>query len=926
MTADLSAWLSERRKDCGADLRINSKDIRKGDVFLACKGRSYGALEFVEDAVARGAGAVLIEGESTADLPASPNVPVLFVPDLSSQLGFIADYWYDSPSQKVQVIAITGTNGKTTSANWLAQALNNSGQPCASIGTLGMIMPDGTVHQTGLTTPDVVTFHRLLSLLVNNGIGYAVVEASSIGIAEGRLDHIRVTAAAFTNLTQDHLDYHGDMQHYEASKLALFRWPGLQSAVINLDDECGRRFYQAVTIPNLLSYSTDAESADIYASALAHEAAGMRFILHLKGQTAEVKSNQNGAHNLSNLLLTAGLLNSLGFSVEQIASSLSHLRPVPGRMQSVNAMFSSNQADNEPLVLVDYAHTPDALCRVLQSLQQMRTQRGGKLICVFGCGGDRDRGKRPLMGQAALDNADYVYVTSDNPRSEDPAAILADICHNLQGDHLESDEDRAFCILKAILHAAPQDIILIAGKGHETYQDRQGVKRFFDDRQWGMIGLVMRRQPAISTDSRSIGEGEFFVTLKGERFDAHDFLPQVAERHAGYALVDRPCPDINLCCMQVQDTLSGLQTMARAWRTAYKASLIAVVGSNGKTTTKEMIHSILQQASGGADNCFATPGNLNNHIGVPLSILKLRSKHKYAVLEMGMNHPGEIALLADIARPDAAVLTNAQREHQEFMKDVRAVAVENGSVFEYLPQNGKAVFPGADEFTALWQKISANVQQYTFGFDKSCASYAVTGLGSACDDTNSTNAFTWHHGQTAHEITLNVPGLHNISNAVAAATVCSAVGIGDQSIIRGLADFKAVKGRMQIHQHEGLTVIDDTYNANPDSVIAAINVLCTLPGPTALVLGNMAEVGENSAQMHAEVGKYAADKSVNHLFCLGNDTQNTVQAFGENAQHFESIERLQVALAQTPLRSVLVKGSRSMRMERIIEFLLKNGV
>jgi UDP-N-acetylmuramoyl-tripeptide--D-alanyl-D-alanine ligase len=410
--------------------------------------------------------------------------------------------------------------------------------------------------------------------------------------------------------------------------------------------------------------------------------------------------------------------------------------------------------------------------------------------------------------------------------------------------------------------------------------------------------------------------------LRGERFDAHDFLAQARESGAVAALAERGLQEAGLPGLQAADALVALQQLAAAWRARFALPLIAVTGSNGKTTVTQMIASILRAARGAA--AFATEGNLNNHIGLPLTLLRLGETHRVGVVELGMNHPGEIALLAGIAAPTVALVNNAQREHQEFMATVEAAARENGAVIRALGPSGIAVFPADDEFTPLWRQLAGARSVWTF---------ALQGNADVHADA------LWHGDHWALQLhtragearaTLRMAGEHNLKNALAATACALAAGVPLEAVVRGLAAFEPVKGRSRLHrlQRGGhtLTLVDDSYNANPDSVRAAIDVLCTLDGPRWLVLGDMGEVGAQGPQFHAEVGHYALQRGIEQLWTAGEACVHAATAYGAAARHFASVEALLAALGEAPAAgSVLVKGSRFMRMERVVQALLEGA-
>lgn len=425
----------------------------------------------------------------------------------------------------------------------------------------------------------------------------------------------------------------------------------------------------------------------------------------------------------------------------------------------------------------------------------------------------------------------------------------------------------------------------------------------------------------VTTDSRNASAGNLFVALRGEHFDAHDFIAEVVAQGVTAVVVERLPAGLQIPALIVPDTRIALGEIARYWRQQFDVPVIGVTGSNGKTTVKEMIASIMA-AQFGAEHCLATRGNFNNDIGVPLTLLRMTAEHRAAVIEMGMNHPGEIALLASIAQPTVALVNNAQREHQEFMESVEAVAKENGAVISALPSNGTAVFPADDPYTPLWRAYAAAGHRkiMSFGF---CADADVT-----C--TYHTNTFgnnlSVTAGQQRFSILLAAAGTHNVRNALAAIACTLAIGISTEAIVRGLTAFAPVNGRLQRKiARNGAIVIDDTYNANPDSVRAAIDVLAQAAAPRVLVLGDMGEVGNDGRQFHEEIGAYLRESGIGQVLTLGALARHTSRAFGAGAQHFDSIEALHHALEDilVPAATVLVKGSRFMKMERTVRHFVQ---
>jgi UDP-N-acetylmuramyl-tripeptide synthetase len=511
-------WL---RHGHASGLCTDSRQLRAGEAFLAWPGAKHDGRRHVGDALAAGAVRCLVDDDGV-DTFAFDDARIAGLAQLKTHAGAIADSWYGQPSRSLDVVAVTGTNGKTSVAWWTAQALGALGRRCGVIGTLGVGEPPVTrsvgappatrsvgeppragqhkleLQSTGLTTPDAVMLQAALSGFVAQGFAACTMEASSIGLVDHRLTGTRIAVAQFTNFTRDHLDYHGDMPTYWSAKRTLFGWPGLRAAVVNVDDEQGAALADELArswvqpspdsgAPVLWTYSLRGP-ARLRAQGLQVFDGGLGFDL-VEGDTSlPIRCGLIGQYNVSNLLAVLGALRALGIALADAARVVPALSAVPGRMQRVAA-----NDDALPVVVVDYAHTPDALDQALQALRPLASARGGRLWCVFGCGGNRDATKRPLMGAIAHKQADHVVLTSDNPRDESPALILAQILAGIHDDvAVDVIEDRRAAIHEAVERAGARDVVLIAGKGHEETQEIAGVKRAFSDVAVAALALAGR--------------------------------------------------------------------------------------------------------------------------------------------------------------------------------------------------------------------------------------------------------------------------------------------------------------------------------------------------------------------------------------------------------------------------------------------------
>ncbi len=488
---DALGWLAQRGVRA---LATDSRRVGPGDAFIAWPGYATDARQFVPQALAAGAVACLVEAEGAATDTALDRPDVAALAGLKANTGVLASGFLGAPSKRLEVIAVTGTNGKTSTAWWVAQALSSLGRRCGLIGTLGVGEPPSPLQAsaitfTGMTTPDPVTVQAVFKRFADAGFKACAIEATSIGIAEHRLAGTKIDIALFTNFTQDHLDYHGSMDAYWQAKARLFAWPGLRAAVVNVDDPQGASLARALqeTALDLWTYSVGGSSR-LCASKLGYDGGGIGFELREGEARVTVKTQMIGDYNVANLLATIGALRAAGVSLADAAAACALLTPVPGRMQRLASDATG------PQVVVDYAHTPDALEKTLRALQPFAAERGGALWCVFGCGGNRDAGKRPLMGALAQRLAQRVVITSDNPRFEAPAFILLQIVAGLAGDQqrVKVIEDRRAAIAHAVRHAGAHDVILVAGKGHEDYQDVRGEKLHFSDVEEAAAALAAR--------------------------------------------------------------------------------------------------------------------------------------------------------------------------------------------------------------------------------------------------------------------------------------------------------------------------------------------------------------------------------------------------------------------------------------------------
>lgn len=955
-----------------SDVAYRSGAVTAGALFVAIPGSRADGHDFVDDAVARGAAAVIVER------PVPASVPQIRVADGRRALAEAAAAFYGHPSAELTLVGITGTNGKTTTVTILEHLLTAAGHATGVIGTLGYRF-GGTAHPLPVTTPESRDLQEILRRMRDADVTHVVMEVSSHAIDQDRVWGCRFDVGGFTNLSHDHLDYHGDMAAYGACKQRWFiRNLSAQAngkpaaAVINTRDAWGDMLATRLRRdhPRRRVITVNRSSpADISAGSAAFRRDGLTASVVMPDGETPIGCPLVGAHNLDNVLGAVGVCHALGIPASVAAAALTTTPQVPGRLEAVPT------ADGKA-VFVDYAHTPDALENVLATL---RAVTGGRLLCVFGCGGDRDRDKRPVMGAIAGRLADLTVITADNPRTESTAAILDGIaegirpvCHGrfapwappdtvtAPGFTIEPNRMAAIRIALGLMRA--EDVLLIAGKGHETYQIIGTHTIAFDDRQaairaaspaaaahcpapdrplpWTGDRILeatggMRLQtatpgrsiPGVTTDTRRLAGGECFVALCGDTHDGHDFIPTAIDAGAGAVVMDaaraddfRPLlrrhPAVDV--IAVENPQTALGRLAAYHRVRTGVPVAAVTGSNGKTSTRAMIAAVVSRAF----ETLATSGNLNNEIGLPLTLLQATPRHQWAVLEMGMNHAGEISRLAAIAAPAVGVVTNIGPAHLEFLGSLEGVMHAKGELLEALAPDALAVINGDDPFAdALASKCACPVTTFGLAPRHTVRAADVTA-------TDAGIAFTLMTPEGAAAVQLPVPGRFNVLNALAAAAVGRHLGIAPEAIAAGLAGFSPVGGRMRrVPMKNGVTLIDDSYNANPGSMAAAIASLSELAGgaDTHLVMGDMRELGPQADTLHREIGQKAAACGISYLYATGDhaaDAADGAAAGGMAAARIAtgSQEQLLAVLSErlTAGGWVLLKGSRAMGMERMI--------
>ncbi|HTJ42894.1 MAG TPA: UDP-N-acetylmuramoyl-L-alanyl-D-glutamate--2,6-diaminopimelate ligase [Kofleriaceae bacterium] len=874
----------------------DSRKVERGDLFVAVRGSRSDGHAFVPTAIERGASAIVVE--HSIDGVAIPQV---IVPHGARALGVLVARTLGDPASKMILVGVTGTNGKTTTTYLIESILNAAGAKPGVIGTVNYRY-GGQVFDSPYTTPTPAVLHETFAQMLAAGCTHVVMEVSSAALVMDRLAGLAFTVGAFSNLTQDHLDVHGTMEAYRDAKRLLFsrHLAASGTAVVNVDDPEGDGMGAAAGAHRVLRVSAKRD-ADLHVIDQESTVRGIRARVSTPRGPIDVESKPLvGGYNVDNLALAIGIAEALGIDHATIARGIASLPGVPGRVERV-----ANDADLD--ILVDYAHTPDALRNVLTALRPLTKRR---LICVFGCGGDRDPTKRPKMGAAVAELADLAVVTSDNPRTEDPRAIIDAIVPAVPNAFVV-DPDRRNAIRAAIAEATPGDVVVIAGKGHEDYQILGTTKIHFDDREEAAAAVALRTTRVI-IDSRIAAPGDLYVAIRGETHDGHAFVDAAIDRGATAVMVERGRGTTRVRSIEVDDTRIALGEMARDHRRAWRGTLVAITGSAGKTTTKELTAAALR----GAATTHAAVGSLNNETGVPLTLLGLRPFHRYGVIEMGMRGRGQIEYLTKIAEPDVAVVVNAGTAHIELLGSTDAIAEAKSEIWLGLRNGGTVVRPVGDARLAKWAGAHAHgAKTITFGdeagADVRLTSYAATGPHGSHLDLEIVGA--------KHTLHLPLLGRHAAIDACCAIASAIACGVSIGDALRGLARAKPAAMRGEVVEIHGRRVIVDCYNANPASMEASLRTLAELAqGKQGVaVLGDMLELGDHARAAHDQIGTLAAQLGM-HVIALGA-WKDTVAAPSHGATTDDPIDAAARAMQQTkPGDWILVKASRGMRLERVV--------
>ena len=899
-------------------LALSSKQVKKGFIFFAIKGNKSNGEDYIYEAIRKGASVIVCSNNCKFK---TNKTIVIKTKNIRKFLSIIASRFYNQKPKNI--IAVTGTNGKSSVADLFYQLLNMNNIPTASIGTLG-IKFNKKIIKSNLTSPDTITLHKNLENLKKNNIDNVIIEASSHGLDQNRLDNLKFKAAIFTNFTQDHLDYHKTMKAYLNAKLILFS-KLLPKKSYLISDKNIKQFL----ILKKISQKRDLRLLDTS---------------KIFNKIKSISDLLPGSFQKKNLAMSITAAKLCGLKSIKIKPSLKKINNIDGRFELVKTF------PNNIKVFIDYAHTPDALSEVIKSI---RDNFNNNISLVFGCGGGRDFKKRSLMAKIAKNYCKKIYVTDDNPRNEDPSKIRKQIIGSLKGSVYFNIGDRSKAIKAAVLNAEPHEIILITGKGHENFQDYGNkiisisdkkiiknlkiLKSKVDKKSQNysfnskILNQIIRKNKFykfnnIVIDSRVVKKNDLFLAIKGKNNDGNKFITKTIKRGANLIISSQSNKQYKNKALKIDNEITFLNKFASLKRENCNAKIIAITGSAGKTSLKNLLNSLLQQFG----ETYASPRSFNNHFGVPISLSNLNQSHKYGVFEVGMSRAGEINRLSKIIKPNLGIITNIGEAHIENFKNIKSIAKAKGEIINNIEDKGKIILNRDDKFFNYLKNKARlkNIEVITFGKTNKADIYPIK----------------IHRKKEIYKITVKIFDERvklrirniNIYNMLSSLAVLKELGLNLKKIIPIYKNFEPSNGRGKIHKikryKKNFKLIDESYNANPLSVKNAINNFSSIKKnkfKKYLLLGDMLELGKKSETYHKNLSKVINSSDIDKVFVKGKKTLFTYKNLkkekrGNILQCDQDID-LTLKNIITNNDYLMIKGSNATGLNNIANLMIKGS-
>ena len=873
-------------------LSLDNRQIKKNYLFFAIKGRKYNGEDYIFSAIRKGAVAVVCDINCKIK---NKKIPIIKVKNIKKTIIEACKAFYKAKPKNI--IAVTGTNGKSSVAEFYHQILSAQKIPVASIGTLG-IKTNKRITRTNLTTLDIISLHRELTKIKMLGIDNVILEASSHGLEQGRLDGLNFKTAIFTNFSQDHLDYHKNMKNYLNAKLILFTKLLEKKKYIITDNE----------IPEFLKIKKIAKKKTLNLFTIGKKNSTIQFkiikpndnfqniIFAYNKKNYVVKIPLIGLFQVKNLFMSILAAKLSGLDIKKILNVIKNIKEVNGRLQLIKT------APNQTKIFIDYAHTPDALETTLKALKEHYKI---KPDVVFGCGGERDKKKRSKMANICEKNADKIYLTDDNPRNENPKLIRRMIKSGFSKKlNFTEIPSRAEAVEAGVVRSKPNSIVLIAGKGHETTQtygkkiinisDKEIVENInkkkikFNKKNYNKIfnakiikKLIKKNKvkfEGVSINSKQVKKDNLFIAINGKNYDGHDFVKDALKNKANYCVVQKNIKKLNKKkLIKYSSTKKFLNKLAILKRGSSSSKVIAITGSSGKTTLKTILGKILNEFG----ETYFSQKSYNNHIGVPLSLCNLEGNHKYSIFEIGMSNAGEIRRLSNLVKPDIAIITNIGEAHIENFKNLNAIAKTKSEIIENINKDGYLILNREDKYFNYLSKIAKKRKINILSFGKSNKSNAKLVKNEVYENYNHL-----HFRVLNKNIYLKVKKVNSvvISNILSTLLTLHILDLDLTKKVNFSNHFDLVEGRGKTHlvsrYKKKFQLIDESYNANPSSVKNAINNFSNIKKDKEkkfLLLGDMLELGKKSDNYHKNLAHFINRSDIDKLFVYGEKAFKTYQ-------------------------------------------------
>ncbi len=871
-------------------LSSDSRQIKKNYLFFALKGTASSGEMYILDAIRRGASVIVCSSKCKIK---NNKVAIIKVQNISEVLTSACNIFY--PVKPRNIIAVTGTNGKSSVAEFYYQILTMQKIPVASIGTLGIKIKN-KIKKTNLTSLDIISLHKELSRIKKKGINYVILEASSHGLSQGRLNGLDFKIAIFTNFSQDHLDYHKSMESYLSAKLILFS-KLLKNNNIIADNRI-KEFIKLKEIAknrdlNLLTIGTKNSTIKINSFKSIKNSQQLSFKYNKQKYTLEVPLI--GFFQIKNLLMSILAAKLSGININKILKNIKKIKEVDGRLQLIKIL------PNRTKVFIDYAHTPDAL---ETSLRTLKEHYNIKPDIVFGCGGERDKEKRRIMAEVCERHAEEIYITDDNPRNENPKLIRQMIISGFKKKKIHNISLRPKAITTAINNSKPNGIILVAGKGHETTQiyknkilkssdraiiekinvkllkhNKKNYNKIFNTK---IIHKVIKKDnikfEGVSIDSKQIKKDNLFIAIKGKNYDGHSFVKEALKNKASFCIVEKNIKNIKKNkLVRSTNTINFLNKLAVQKRKYSIAKIIAVTGSSGKTTFKALIGNLLNKYG----KTYFSKKSYNNHFGVPLSLSNLENDHKYGVFEIGMSKPGEIRKLSCLVKPDIAIITNIGEAHIENFKNLNDIAKAKSEIIQNINKSGFLILNKDSKYFNFFSKIAKKkrIKVLSFGSSKNSDAFLIK-------NKLYKNYNLLHLKILEKNIFLKVKNINPliIFNILSSLLILSILNLDLLKVKNLINAFNFVEGRGKTYvikrYKNKFNFIDESYNANPSSVKNAIYNFSNIKKNNSkkyLLLGDMLELGKKSGTYHENLSRFINKSDIDKLFIFGKNAFKTYQ-------------------------------------------------